>query len=601
VRPAHAPDQQGFSLVIFDERPDAGPETGATQSRDAPDSRISEVESELAAKEQRLQSIIEQYETSQEEMRASHEELQSANEELRSTLEELETSKEELQSMNEELQTVNQENRHKVEELAQLSSDLQNLLAATDIATLFLDRDLRIMRFTPQVGELFNVRSVDRGRPLSDLTHRLGYGELQTDAEAVLRKLAPIEREVQDEHGRWYLTRVLPYRSISDRIEGVVITFIEISSRRAAEESLRRSEEFLRLAVEAGRIGTWEIDLQTDQAVLSPTMAEMLGHPASTLTMPRSAWFDLVAPDDRARAEAAIRRTADSGAPCDLTIRLHGPEPSERWLHLRGGLHQQRSGADRRMLGAALDVTEQRRAEAAERAREVAERASAAKSEFLAMMSHELISPVTGVLLYCEILEMTHGTVTEEKWRASIAQIRLATLHLSTMLGEILSFSRLEAGGDEAHLQQTDIAAVVRQAAHLVEAQAGAKDLALHVRGLESPLVIHTDASKVGKVVLNLLVNAVRYTAAGEVALTLDRSDPQWVQVHVRDTGPGIEAQDQERVFQAFTQLDSTGTTGGTGLGLAICRRLAGLLDGEIRLDSEVGSGSTFTLRLPFR
>ncbi len=242
VRPALDGEQEGFTLVLFDERPPAGtgPE-GAEEGPATPPGKR-EREAELELSEKRLQAIVEEYETSQEEMRASHEELQSANEELRSTLEELETSKEELQSMNEELQTVNQENRHKVEELAQLSGDLQNLLAATDIATLFLDRELRILRFTPQVGELFNVRPVDRGRPLSDLTHRLGYDELRSDAEAVLRRLVPVEREVQDEHGRWYLTRVLPYRSATDRIEGVVITFIEITGRKEAEEGLRESD-----------------------------------------------------------------------------------------------------------------------------------------------------------------------------------------------------------------------------------------------------------------------------------------------------------------------------------------------------------------------
>src|SRR6202012_14182 len=137
---------------------------------------------ELDAARQRLQAIIGAYESSKEEMKASNEEMQSTNEELRSTMEELETSKEELQSTNEELQTVNQQNRLKVEELSQLSSDLQNLLIATDIATLFLDRDLRIMRFTPRFAELFNVRVTDRGRPLSDLTHRLGDAQLGPDS-----------------------------------------------------------------------------------------------------------------------------------------------------------------------------------------------------------------------------------------------------------------------------------------------------------------------------------------------------------------------------------------------------------------------------------
>jgi two-component system CheB/CheR fusion protein len=239
VRPALEPEQEGFALVIFDEREvDQAVKDQAGPADPQGQARINELETELNLTRQRLQAIIEEYETSQEEMRAANEEMQSTNEELRSTLEELETSKEELQSMNEELQTVNQENRHKVEELAQLSGDLQNFLTATDIATLFLDRGLRIMRFTPKVGVLFNVRTTDRGRPLSDLTHRLGYADLAADAEQVLQALVPLEREVQDEAGRWYLTRLLPYRSSEDRIEGVVITFVEITQRKRTEDAL---------------------------------------------------------------------------------------------------------------------------------------------------------------------------------------------------------------------------------------------------------------------------------------------------------------------------------------------------------------------------
>ena len=146
--------------------------------------------------------------------------------------------------MNEELHTVNQENRHKVEELAQLTGDLQNLLAATDIATLVLDRDLRIMRFTPKVSELFNVRSTDRGRPLSDLTNRLADSAIIDSARRVLESLIPIETELEDEAGRWFLTRVLPYRSTEDRIEGVVITFVEITRRKQSEEDLYNAKRF---------------------------------------------------------------------------------------------------------------------------------------------------------------------------------------------------------------------------------------------------------------------------------------------------------------------------------------------------------------------
>ncbi|MFP4623951.1 MAG: CheR family methyltransferase, partial [Gemmatimonadota bacterium] len=252
VRPALEPGQEGYVLVLFAERPAAsgggtGTEVDGLSSLDV-DGVVSETELQHARDQ--LQSIIEEYETSQEELRASNEELQSSNEELRSTMEELETSKEELQSMNEELQTVAQENRHKVEELSQLSGDLQNLLSATEIATLFLDREMRIVRYTPRVAELFNVRPVDRGRPVGDLTHRLRYPELQEDARRVLERLIPIEREVRDEEGRWFLTRVLPYRSREDRIEGTVATFVEITERKRAEEELRDERVYAESIVE---------------------------------------------------------------------------------------------------------------------------------------------------------------------------------------------------------------------------------------------------------------------------------------------------------------------------------------------------------------
>jgi len=249
--PARSQQDTGCTLVIFEERePRAFTDRQETEndhdSADHSDGRSGdrELEAELELTRQRLQSLVEEYETSQEEMKAANEEMQSANEELRSTMEELETSKEELQSMNEELQTVNQENRHRVEELAQLSSDLNNLFAATDIATLYLDKDLRILRLTPKVHELFSVQLTDRGRPISDFTHRFGSEDLVADAQRVIDKLIPIDRELQDDQGRWHMTRVLPYRSDEDRIEGVVITFVDITERKRSEDETREAKAY---------------------------------------------------------------------------------------------------------------------------------------------------------------------------------------------------------------------------------------------------------------------------------------------------------------------------------------------------------------------
>ena len=190
---------------------------------------------ELQLTQGRLRSTREESEAANEELRAANEELQSINEEYRSTSEELETSKEELQSINEELQTVNTELKLKLEAVSRGHSDLQNLMAATDFGTLFLDAGLRIKRFTQQVTELISITPNDEGRPVTDFAHRLEYDDLVKDAQTVLSHLAPITREVRSRTGRWFDVRLRPYRTVDDKIDGVVITFVDITDRKAWE------------------------------------------------------------------------------------------------------------------------------------------------------------------------------------------------------------------------------------------------------------------------------------------------------------------------------------------------------------------------------
>src|SRR5574340_66488 len=169
-----------------------------------------------------------------EELRAAHEEAISMNEELRSTNEELETSKEELQSVNEELTTLNAEVQGKNQALNEVNSDLANLFEATDIATLFLDSELRVRRFTPSATQLLNLIPADVGRPISHISLRFRNGELASKAEEVLRSLIPVEEEVRTSEGRWYLMRALPYRDLSGRTDGVVVTFVDVTQLKQA-------------------------------------------------------------------------------------------------------------------------------------------------------------------------------------------------------------------------------------------------------------------------------------------------------------------------------------------------------------------------------
>ncbi|WP_461094366.1 CheR family methyltransferase [Spirosoma gilvum] len=240
---------RGYFLVLFEntgQTPGELPSGGASAQ---PVAR--QLEEELIRVKTQLQTTTHQHELQAEALKASNEELQAMNEELRSAAEELETSKEELQSINEELTTVNQELKVKIDEVSLSSDNLRNLINSTNIATLFLDRSLRVNLFTPITQDLFNLLPSDYGRPLTDITHRLTYDHLVEDAHQVLTSLQVQEREVATTDGRVYLLRILPYRTASDRINGLVLTFVDITRRQAAEaalkESDRRKDEFLAL------------------------------------------------------------------------------------------------------------------------------------------------------------------------------------------------------------------------------------------------------------------------------------------------------------------------------------------------------------------
>ncbi len=285
VRPAQNPQStQVFVLVIFDERiPSESAREPSVAEEQEPLAR--QLDQELRHTKSQLRTTVEQYETSIEELKASNEELQAINEELHSTTEELETSKEELQSINEELHAVNQELKNKIDELSRVNGDLQNFLAATDIGTVFLDRALRIVSYTPRAEDLFNLILADIRRPLAHVTHRIVYPDLSSDAAQVLERLTTIEREVQRDDGRWYIARLLPYRTADDHIDGVVLTFVDINQRKLAEQARLDAHRQTELILESISDAYLSVDnnwrgVYTNQAaerLLSTQRAELLG------------------------------------------------------------------------------------------------------------------------------------------------------------------------------------------------------------------------------------------------------------------------------------------------------------------------------------
>ena len=238
VEPIIEGKEIAYGIVFTDRGPaSAQGETARTERPEGQDTTVRLIEKELQETKERLQSTIEELETANEEFRSSNEELLSVNEELQSTNEELETSKEELQSVNEELQTVNNELSTKIEELDRANSDLNNLFRSTQIATIFLDRNLEIRSFTPAVTKLFNLIPGDSGRPLTDIVSRIDYPDLEQDMRRVCAGEEVPERSVSHvSRSGYYLTRILPYRVANNQIDGVLLTFVDVTSLVAAEE-----------------------------------------------------------------------------------------------------------------------------------------------------------------------------------------------------------------------------------------------------------------------------------------------------------------------------------------------------------------------------
>ncbi|MBK5968074.1 MULTISPECIES: chemotaxis protein CheB [Thiorhodovibrio] len=238
VEPITEPPNQGFAAVIFEPNAPGAPASPAPAANADDDRLVLHLEEELKIASEQLRNTVEELETANEELKSSNEELMSMNEELQSSNEELESSKEELQALNEELTTVNSELNGKIDELQSANSDIENLLASSNLATLFIDKTLCVRRFTPPTREVFHILPADIGRPLAHVAHRLRDVDLAAESRQALDSLEVLDRELAADDDRHYLMRVSPYRTVEDVIDGVVLTFVDITERQRARELL---------------------------------------------------------------------------------------------------------------------------------------------------------------------------------------------------------------------------------------------------------------------------------------------------------------------------------------------------------------------------
>jgi two-component system CheB/CheR fusion protein len=597
-----------FVLVLFHKIEQTTEEQVINADGVEQDAVLSGLEGELRRAKAQLQDTIEHSETSNEELKASNEELQAINEELRSATEELETSKEELQSVNEELVTVNYELKNKVEEAGKVNDDLQNLITSTDIATIFVDRSRRINRYTPHAAELFNLIPGDVGRPLADITHRLDYPQLATDATASFETLRVVEREVSSEDGRWFIARILPYRTVQDRIDGAVLTFIDITSRRKAEEQMRRNEERMRLVAASTKdyaIMTTDCDgIITSfnsgaQRIFGYSEEEIIGQPDSVI----------FTPEDRAAGvpEQEKRRA-----------RMDGRAEDERWHLRKDGGRFFCSGVmtpltDGEFFGYAKigrDLTgrlehDKQRAEqlAMERnQRTEAQSANALKDEFLAIMSHELKHPLNLIHLNADLICRLTDVRNDPALSKAAETIRVSTISQAKIINDLLDLSRLKTGKMTVNRRRIDLNIMTRNIVEVVHSDPATATLRIEHSEADHPLWLYADQTRIEQVIWNLLNNAIKFTPTGGIIQISLAGDGERARLDVRDNGQGIAPEFLPTIFDMFGQGTPSIARGtkGLGIGLAMVQQIVELHNGSVEARSDgSGKGTCFTVWLP--
>ncbi len=545
--------------------------------------RVGALEAELSHTKENLQAAVEELGTSNEELQASNEELQASNEELQST-------NEELQSVNEELYTVNAEYQRKIGELTELTNDMDNLLSSTEVWTIFLDAQLRIRRFTPQIAETFHLVLHDVGRPIATFAHQMNQPELVGDLARVLATGVPIERELEGVGGRSFFMRILPYR-VKGTIDGVVLTLIDVSGMKSAEDALFHERYLLKSLMVGVPDAIYFKDAHGRFIQANVAMARRLG-----LDDPRDAIGK--SPFEMKDQELALQVHKEDEAVLQSGEAQHYRLERRAWA---GGAEawdlvtrlplKDKAGHIVGVIAIFHDVTELRRSE--EKTREEIRR----RDQFLAMLSHELRNPVGAIVLATALLRSGEGT------KSRVVDLLERQSHqMSCLLGDLLEVSRVTQNKIELKTRIVDMTHVARDAADAIAQAMESRQVTFAQEIAGEPVLVVGDAARLQQITVNLLSNAAKYVDRGGHVRLVVRRDGGCAEVRVTDDGVGIPHEMLETVFDLFVQSSRTldRSAGGLGVGLTLVRSLVAMHEGTVTAASEgIGKGSEFVVRIP--
>ena len=548
---------------------------------------------QLESLEHELQHTRESLHATIEELETSNEELQSTNEELLASNEELQSTNEELQSVNEELYTVNAELQDKIAQLTELANDMDNLFAATDVGTIFLDQKLCIRKFTPAIAELFHLLPRDVGRSIASFTHRIDDPRILDDVQRVLEQRTKIEREVQDLDGNWLFLRILPYHA-DGAAAGVVVTLVDISSLKRAEDELFRERYLLRSLMELVPDPITFKDAEGRFVRVNSAFAAGIGLPSAQQAVGKRL-SDLRPGEASSRTEAKEKRIVQTEEAVLDDLEDAVDETGRRRWHLTSTLplHDE-NGRAVGTLGISRDISGQKRAE------NEAHAAVRRRDRFLATLSHELRNPLAAISSASEVA-VRQSTLPDEVARP-LTVIHRQSEHMARMLDDLLDVARVMQ--DDVPLRRTpvDLVKIARGCIEAVEMRLEDRSVEVIADFPDEPVGVEGDRHRLQQCIDNLLSNAIHHSSAdARIWIRIERRDDE-AELTIRDEGAGIEPELLDAIFEPFVQADQSldRPSSGMGLGLALVKKIVAKHGGRVTGHSEgLGKGASFVMTIP--
>lgn len=581
VSPLTVKGNQNLLLVTFQE---TLPDTGLRKENIF--NKKTQLDQYVTGLKEELKELKEILKASREKLDASNENMQSFNEELISANEEMQSSNEEMQSVNEELHTINADYQLKNRELFDINDDLNNYFRSNINGQLFVNSDLMLMKFSPGTVKQINLLESDIGRPLSNISTNIKLETIIEDVKTVLAEGGIITKEIETNNGKWYQIMTMPYLRLADQSNnGAIITFNDITELKGIQQELDISNKILGLTIDSTAMGIWSIDIKTRAFTPSPRLKELYGFKRDE-NMSYEAAVDQISTEFRSLVTGSAEACMDHGEKYDIEYSLRGFHDGKiRWVRGVGDISHNTDGKPVYFTGVLQDITEQKLGDIR-------------KNDFIALVSHELKTPLTTIQAYIQLLEEKAKVEGDKFSIISLGKTIIQVKKMGTLINGFLSASSFDAGKIYLNEQVFEVNTLITEI--MEDIMVASPDH--HILFSPSPVVYVTaDRDKIGQVVHNFLRNAIKYSPdEKEIVISCKQSGDK-VEVSVTDKGIGIKAEEQEKLFDRYYRIENvyTKNISGFGLGLYLSAQIIQSHHGAVWVNSNIGEGSTFFFNLP--